>query len=69
MAEGVWTTSYCLDKEGFPKILYDTMVRLGILDHPEYVSREYEEYGTEWYEVIVAAPLNLIWFRCIRINN
>ena len=47
MAEEVWTTSYPMDAEGFPKLLYATMVRLGILDRPEYVGREYEEYGTE----------------------
>ena len=53
MAEEGWTTSYCLNKEGFPKLLYVAMVRLGILDHPEYVGREYEEYGTKWCEVII----------------
>jgi hypothetical protein len=29
------------------------MTRLGILDHPEYIGREYEEYGIEWCKVIV----------------
>jgi hypothetical protein len=29
------------------------MTRLGILDRPEYVGREYEEYGTEWCDVII----------------
>ena len=53
MAENAWTTSYLMDVEGFPKLLYATMVRLGILDRPEYVGREYEEYGTERCEVIV----------------
>ena len=42
-----WVTSHCLNKEGFPKLLYSTMARLCILDHPEYMGREYEEYGTE----------------------
>ena len=53
MADEGWTTSYCLNKDGFPKLLYATMVRLGILDHPEYVGREYEEYGTKRCEVII----------------
>jgi hypothetical protein len=42
-----------LNKPGFPKLLYATMTRLGILDHPKYVGREYEEYGTKWCEVII----------------
>ena len=53
MADEGWTTSYCLNKDGFPKLLYATMVRLGILDHLEYVGREYEEYGTKRCEVII----------------
>jgi len=48
-----WVTSHCLNKEGFPKLLYSTMARLGILDHPEYMGREYEEYGTERCEVTI----------------
>lgn len=53
MTDEEWTTSYCLDMLGFPKLLYATMTRLGILDHPEYVGREYEEHGTQRCEVIV----------------
>jgi len=53
MADEEWTTSYCLNKDGFPKLLYATMSRIGLLDHPEYVGREYEEYGTERCEVII----------------
>ena len=53
MADEAWTTSYCLNTPSFPKLLYATMTRLGILDHPEYVGREYEEYGTERCEVII----------------
>jgi len=48
-----WVTSHCLNKEGFPKLLYSTMARLGILDHPEYMGREYEEYDTERCEVTI----------------
>jgi hypothetical protein len=48
-----WTTTYCTQEEGFPKVLYTATVRLGIPDHPEYVGREYVEEGTEYYEVTV----------------
>jgi hypothetical protein len=53
MVGEAWVTSYYLTTEGFPKLLYTTMVRLGIFDHPEYVGREYEEYGTKRCEVTV----------------
>jgi hypothetical protein len=42
-----------LNKEGFPKLLYTAMLRLVICDHPKYVGREYEEYGTERCEVTI----------------
>lgn len=47
MAEEAIVVSYCLNEEGFPKLLRDTTVRLGISEHPEYEGREYEECGTE----------------------
>jgi hypothetical protein len=53
MADEGWTTSYCLDKDSFPKLLYAIISRLGLLDHPEYVGREYEEYGIKRCEVII----------------
>ena len=48
---GAWVSSYCLNTEGFPKILYATLQKLGVKDHPEYVGREYEKHGTERCEV------------------
>lgn len=51
--EAVWKTSYCLNEQGFPILLYGAMMRLGIMERPEYVGREFEEYGTERCEVIV----------------
>ncbi|XP_066351100.1 uncharacterized protein [Miscanthus floridulus] len=53
MAEGVWISSYCLHTEGFPKLLYATMQRLGIQERLEYEGHEYEEYGTEHCEVTI----------------
>jgi hypothetical protein len=53
MIEGVWISSYCLHTEGFPKLLYATMQRLGNQERPEYEDREYEEHGPERCEVIV----------------
>jgi uncharacterized coiled-coil protein SlyX len=48
-----WTTTYCTHEEGFPKVLYAAIVRLGIPDHSEYVGHEYVEEGTEYCEVTV----------------
>jgi hypothetical protein len=42
MTEGVWISSYCLHTEGFPKLLYTTMQRLGIQERLEYEGYEYE---------------------------
>ena len=50
---GAWASSYCLNIEGFPKILHATLQKLGVKDHPEYEGHEYEEHGTEWCEVTV----------------
>ena len=50
---GAWVSSYCLNIEGFPKILYATLQKLGVKDHPKYKSREYEKHGTERCEVTV----------------
>jgi hypothetical protein len=48
-----WTTTYCIQEEGFPKVLYAATVQLGIPDRSEYIGREYVEHGTEYYEVTV----------------
>ena len=50
---GAWVSTYCLNVEGFPRILHATLQKLGVRDHPEYEGREYEEHGTEWCEVTV----------------
>jgi hypothetical protein len=44
---GVWVSSYCLNTEGFPKILYATLQKLSVQEHPEYEGREYMKHGTE----------------------
>jgi hypothetical protein len=44
---GVWVSNYCLNTEGFPKIMYVTLQKLGVKDRPEYEGREYVQLGTE----------------------
>ena len=48
-----WTSTHCLEEDGFPKVLRATTARLGIADQPEYMGREYMERGTQFCEVIV----------------
>ena len=48
-----WTTTYCINEDGFPKVLYAATVRLGIPERPEYVGREFMEHGTESCEVTI----------------
>jgi hypothetical protein len=50
---GVWVSSYCLNTECFPKILYATLQKLGVWEHPEYEGREYLKHGTERCKVTV----------------
>jgi hypothetical protein len=48
-----WTTTHCIQEEGFSQVLYAATVQLGILDRSKYVGREYVEDGTEYCEVTV----------------
>ena len=50
---GAWVSSYCLNIEDFPKILYATLQKLRVKDRPEYEGHEYEKHGTERCEVTV----------------
>jgi hypothetical protein len=50
---GVWVSSYYLNTEGFPKILYATLQKLGVRERSEYEGREYLKHGTERCKVIV----------------
>jgi len=40
-------TSYCLNKDGSPRLLTACAARLGIQRRPEYDGREFEEHGTD----------------------
>ena len=50
---GALISSYCLNTKGFPKILYATLQKLRVKDHPEYEGHEYEKHGTEQCEVTI----------------
>ena len=50
---GAWVSSYCLNVEGFHRILHATLQKLEVKDCPEYEGHVYEKHGTEWCEVTV----------------
>ena len=50
---GAWVSTYCLNVEGFPRILHATVQKLRVKDRPEYEGCEYVEHGTELCEVTV----------------
>jgi hypothetical protein len=57
-------TSFCQNKDGFPKLLRACTVRLGIRSQPEYDGREFVEHGTEKCVVTVyigSSPRHVEW--------
>ena len=50
---GAWVSSYCLNIEGFPRILHATLQKLGVKDCPDYEGCEFEKQGTERCEVTI----------------
>src|SRR6266511_172824 len=53
MADGSWVIFHEVYVEGFPKLLWEAMTRLGYTDRPKYLFREYEEFGVEFCAVKV----------------
>jgi hypothetical protein len=57
-------TSFCQNKDGFPKLLRACIVRLGIRSQPEYDDREFVEHGIEKFVVTVyigSSPHHVEW--------
>ena len=50
---GTWVSSYCLNVQGFPRILHATLQKLGVKYRPEYEGCEYQKHGTDRCEVTV----------------
>ena len=53
MAGDGWVNSHCLEEPSFPRLLFACVDRLGIYEHPDYTSREYEDRGTLRCEMII----------------
>ena len=46
MADDEWSGGICPAEPGLPKLLLLSLERLGVVDPPEYVYREYDSRGT-----------------------
>src|SRR6266540_3593673 len=53
MSDERWVVFHELRAEGFPRLLWEAMTRLGYTDRPEYSYFEYEEFGVEFCAVRV----------------
>jgi hypothetical protein len=54
MAEEGWTQGICQEEPGFPRLLINSLERLGITERPRYYSREYEHLGTLRCRVVLS---------------
>ena len=46
MADNGWIGGICHADSGLPKLLILSLERIGVVDPPEYVYREYDQRGT-----------------------
>ena len=53
MADNGWSGGICHAEPGLPKLLILSLERIGVVDPPEYVYREYDSRGTLWCDVMI----------------
>ena len=46
MADNEWSGRICPAEPGLPKLLLLSLERVGVVDPPEYIYREYDSRGT-----------------------
>ena len=46
MADNGWSNEICFAEPGLPKLLLLSLERVGVVDTPEYIYREYDPKGT-----------------------
>jgi hypothetical protein len=56
MAENGWTQGICQEEPSFPRLLINSLGRLGVTERPRYYSREYEHLGTLRCRVVLSSP-------------
>ena len=53
MANNGWSNGICFAEPGLPKLLLLSLERVGVVDPPEYVYREYDSRGTRRCEKMI----------------
>ena len=53
MADNGWNGGICPAEPGLPKLLLLSLERVGVVDPPEYVYREYDSRGTLWCDMMI----------------
>ena len=53
MADNGWSGGICHAEAGLPKLLILSLERIGVVDPPEYVYREYDSRGTLRCDVMI----------------
>ena len=53
MADNGWSNGICFAEPGLPKLLLLSLERIGVVDPPEYVYREYDSRGTLRCDIMI----------------
>ena len=53
MADNGWSSGICHAEPGLPKLLLLSLERVGVVDTPEYIYREYDSKGTLWCDLMI----------------
>ena len=64
MADIGWSGGICHAEPGLPKLLLLSLERVGVVDPPEYIYREYNARGTLRCDMMISwekAPTTLTW--------
>jgi len=54
MADNGWSNGICFAEPGHPKLLLLSLERVGVVDTPEYIYREYDSRGTRRCDIMIS---------------
>ena len=53
MADNGWSNGICFTEPSLPKLLLLSLERVGVVDTPEYIYREYDSRGTRQCDIMI----------------
>ena len=53
IADNGWIGGICHAEPGLPKLLILSLERIGVMDPPEFLYREYDSKGTLWCDLMI----------------